>query len=66
MASGVVKWFSVEKGFGFIISDEGGKDLFVHRSNVETPDQTLNEGQRCEFEIGQGRKGPEAQRVRPS
>jgi cold shock protein len=65
MASGVVKWFSVEKGFGFIISDEGGKDLFVHRSNVDTPDQTLQEGQRVEFEMGQGRKGPEAQRVRP-
>lgn len=66
MASGVVKWFSVEKGFGFIIPDEGGKDLFVHRSNVETPDQTLQEGQRCNFEIGQGRKGAEAQNVRPS
>jgi CspA family cold shock protein len=64
MASGVVKWFSVEKGFGFIIPDEGGKDLFVHRSNVETADQTLQEGQRVGFEIGQGRKGPEAQRVR--
>jgi CspA family cold shock protein len=64
MASGVVKWFSVEKGFGFIIPDEGGKDLFVHRSNVETADQTLQEGQRVNFEVGQGRKGPEAQRVR--
>jgi CspA family cold shock protein len=61
-----VKWFSDEKGFGFILPDEGGRDLFVHRSNVEgNRIPLLDDGQRVEFEVGQGRKGPEAQSVRP-
>ena len=64
MATGTVKWFSNEKGFGFILPDDGGKDLFVHRSNVLTEGRTLNEGQKVEFEVGQGRKGPEATQVR--
>jgi CspA family cold shock protein len=64
VATGTVKWFSDEKGFGFILPDEGGKDLFVHRSNLETDGQTLRDDQRVEYEVGQGRKGPEAVNVR--
>jgi len=66
VATGTVKWFSGQKGFGFIIPDEGGDDLFIHRSNVDTPGQTLQDGQKVEFEVGQGRKGPEATQVRPT
>ncbi len=65
MATGTVKWFNVEKGFGFILPDDGGNDLFVHRSNVDTPDRTLMDEQRVEYESGAGRKGPEAKNVRP-
>ena len=65
MPTGTVKWFKEEKGFGFILPDEGGKDLFVHRSNVDTPDQCLDNDQLVEFEIMEGRKGPEASSVRP-
>lgn len=64
MAKGTVKWFNKEKGFGFIAPDEGEKDVYVHRSNVTTPDQSLADGQRVEFEVAQGRKGPEATNVR--
>jgi len=55
MAQGTVKWFNSEKGFGFI-DQNNGKDLFVHCSEVEG--QSLNEGDKVEFEIGEGRKGP--------
>lgn len=65
MATGTVKWFSDEKGFGFIVPDDGGKDLFIHRSNVETNSQTLKDGEKVTFEVGQGRKGPEALQARP-
>lgn len=65
MPTGTVKFFNDSKGFGFITPDDGGNDLFVHRSNVETSDQTLTDSQQVEFEVGQGRKGPEAQNVRP-
>ena len=65
MPQGTVKWFNDEKGFGFILSDDGGKDLFVHRSNVDTPTQSLADNQRVEFEVQEGRKGPEAASVRP-
>ncbi len=65
VATGTVKWFSDEKGFGFIVPDDGGKDLFVHRSNVETPNRSLQDDQRVTYEAGQGRKGPEATMVRP-
>ena len=65
MATGTVKWFSDQKGFGFIVPDDGGKDLFVHRSNVDTPTRSLRDDQRVEFELGEGRKGPEATQVRP-
>ncbi len=64
MATGVVKWFNEEKGYGFILPDEGGKDIFVHRSNVLTTGRILQERERVEYEIGEGRKGPEATSVR--
>ena len=64
VATGTVKWFSDEKGYGFIVPDEGGKDVFVHRSNVQEIGQTLREGQKVEYDIGEGRKGPEATNVR--
>ncbi|HLE77393.1 MAG TPA: cold-shock protein [bacterium] len=65
MASGVVKWFNPEKGYGFITPDEGGKDLFVHYSAIQSDGfKTLNEGQRVEFEVTQGQKGPQAVNVR--
>ncbi|HNR29436.1 MAG TPA: cold-shock protein [Candidatus Hydrogenedentes bacterium] len=64
MATGTVKFFSDQKGYGFITADSDGKDLFVHRSNIEGADQSLIDGQRVEFEVGQGRKGLEARNVR--
>ena len=57
---GIVKWFSEAKGFGFIIPDEGEKDLYVQRSNIKTPEHVIVEGQRVEFEVTKGPKGPEA------
>lgn len=58
MPAGKVKWFNPVKGFGFIESDEGGKDVFVHISAVERAGaSTLNEGQRIEYELVQGRDG---------
>ncbi|MBF6347527.1 cold-shock protein [Nocardia sp. NPDC058499] len=65
MAQGSVKWFNGEKGFGFIAQDGGGPDVFVHYSAIGGSGfKTLEEGQRVEFEIGQGQKGPQAQDVR--
>jgi cold shock protein len=61
---GTVKWFDKSKGFGFITPDEGGRDIYVHVSNVETPDNSLSDGQRVEFESQIGRKGPEAVKVK--
>lgn len=67
MSSGTVKWFNEQKGYGFITPDEGGKDLFVHHSNIQMDGfRVLQEGQRVEYEAGQGRKGPEATQVRVS
>ena len=66
VAKGTVKWFSDQKGFGFIVPDEGGKDIFVHRSNIESVGQSLREGQKVEYEVGEGRKGPEATKVKAS
>jgi CspA family cold shock protein len=65
MTQGSVKWFNGEKGFGFISQDGGGPDVFVHYSEIEGNGyKSLDEGQRVEFEIGQGQKGPQAQGVR--
>ncbi len=61
--TGTVKWFNAEKGFGFI-SQEGGADLFVHFSEIKASGfRTLQEGQRVEFTVGEGRKGPQATEV---
>ncbi len=65
MATGTVKFFNVEKGFGFITPSEGDKDVFVHYSNISGDGyKSLDEGQRVEFDVANGRKGPEAQNVR--
>ena len=65
MAQGTVKFFNAEKGFGFI-TREDGDDVFVHFSAIQGDGyKTLEDGQRVEFDIGAGRKGPEAQNVRP-
>ncbi|GDY29529.1 cold-shock protein [Gandjariella thermophila] len=65
MAQGTVKWFNSEKGFGFIATDGGGPDVFVHYSEIQGSGfRTLEENQRVEFEVGQGTKGPQAQNVR--
>ncbi len=64
MATGNVKWFSNEKGFGFIAPSEGGEDLFVHFSAIQGDGfKTLDEGDEVEFTVGQGQKGPQAQNV---
>ena len=64
MATGTVKFFNNEKGYGFI-SREQGEDVFVHFSNIQgTGYKTLDEGQRVEFDVAPGRKGEEAQNVR--
>lgn len=65
MATGTVKWFNNEKGYGFIARD-GGPDVFVHHSAIQmTGFKTLQEGQAVEFEITAGPKGDQAQDVRP-
>lgn len=65
MAQGSVKWFNGEKGFGFIEQEGGGPDVFVHYSKIQGSGyKSLDEGQKVEFEIGQGQKGPQAQNVR--
>ena len=65
MPEGTVKWFNAEKGYGFIAVD-GGDDLFVHYSAIQVDGfKTLDEGQRVEFELTQGPKGPQADAVRP-
>jgi CspA family cold shock protein len=61
---GVVKWFNGEKGYGFIARDNGEKDVFVHFSAINAEGfRTLREGQRVEFEVVEGDKGPQAQNV---
>jgi cold shock protein len=65
MATGTVKWFNAEKGFGFINVDGGGPDVFVHHSAIEADGfRELRDDQRVQFEIVQGAKGPQAGAVR--
>ena len=65
MAQGKVKWFSDQKGYGFI-EQEGGKDVFVHVNELAPGVRTLAEGQAVEFEVTEGQKGPQAVNVRPA
>ncbi|GGP91277.1 hypothetical protein GCM10010140_21240 [Streptosporangium pseudovulgare] len=65
MASGTVKWFNAEKGFGFIEQDGGGADVFAHYSNIVSQGgyRELREGQKVAFDITQGQKGPQAENI---
>jgi cold shock protein len=64
MATGTVKWFSDAKGYGFVTPADGGKDVFVHHSNIAGNGfKTLAEGAKVEFEPAEGDKGPEARNV---
>ncbi len=64
MATGIVKWFNADKGFGFI-SQSGGDDVFVHFSAIQSPGyRTLDEGEKVEFDVQQGPKGLQAANVR--
>ena len=61
---GVVKWFSAQKGYGFITPDDGGADVFVHHSSIQMKGyKTLNEGESVEFEVTNGPKGKQAAEV---
>jgi CspA family cold shock protein len=68
MATGTVKWFSDEKGYGFITPDDGGsKDLFVHHTAIQSEGfKTLAEGAKVTYEVGDGEKGPTALNVTPA
>ncbi|MER7812950.1 cold shock domain-containing protein [Streptomyces sp900116325] len=64
MASGTVKWFNSEKGFGFIAQDGGGPDVFAHYSNISGNGyRELTEGEAVTFDITQGQKGPQAENI---
>ena len=67
MTTGKVKWFNEKKGFGFIEPDDGGADLFVHHVDIQIEGfRTLREGQKVQYEPGQGPKGPKASKVVPA
>ncbi|MFB6398560.1 cold-shock protein [Polymorphospora lycopeni] len=66
MASGTVKWFNADKGFGFIAQDGGGADVFAHFSAISASGfRSLEENQRVEFDIAQGQRGLQAENIRP-
>lgn len=65
MATGTVKWFSSEKGYGFITPEDGSKDVFVHFSGIDGAGyKSLEEGQKVEYTVSPGQKGPQATQVR--
>ena len=67
MTFGTVKWFNATKGFGFIAPEDGASDVFVHHSDIDVNGyRELTEGQRVEFSIEAGQKGPKAAQVRPA
>ena len=67
MSTGTVKWFNASKGYGFIVPDDAGDDLFVHHSEIKASGfATLDEGQKVTFDIGEGKKGPCATNVVPA
>ena len=67
MITGTVKWFNDAKGFGFITPSDGGKDVFVHHSTIQGSGfKTLAEGQKVQFSLEQGPKGPSAANVQPA
>lgn len=67
MATGTVKWFNAEKGYGFIAPDDNTADVFVHYSAISTSGyRSLEENQKVEFDLAQGPKGPQAENVRVS
>ena len=62
--TGTVKWFNESKGFGFVTPEDGSKDCFIHHSQINGDGfKTLNEGERIEFTIAQGQKGPAAENI---
>ncbi|WP_344329186.1 cold-shock protein [Aeromicrobium halocynthiae] len=66
MATGTVKWFNAEKGFGFIAPDEGGDDVFAHYSSIQSSGyRSLEENQKVEFDVEQGQKGLQATNITP-
>ncbi|WP_298459127.1 cold-shock protein [uncultured Cellulomonas sp.] len=66
MATGTVKWFNAEKGFGFIAPDDGGADVFAHYSAINSSGyRTLEENQKVQFDVTQGPKGPQAENISP-
>ncbi|WP_345147639.1 cold-shock protein [Arthrobacter ginkgonis] len=66
MATGTVKWFNSEKGFGFIAPDDGSDDVFAHYSAISSSGyRSLEEGQKVEFDVVQGNKGLQAENIRP-
>jgi CspA family cold shock protein len=67
MSTGTVKWFNADKGFGFITPDDGGKDLFVHHSEIQAGGgyATLSDGQKVAYEVGEGQKAPSANKDVP-
>ncbi|GAB3959969.1 cold-shock protein [Actinoallomurus acanthiterrae] len=66
MAKGTVKWFNADKGYGFIEPDDGGTDVFAHYSNIAAQGfRELQEGQKVEFDVTRGERGPQAENIAP-